>query len=273
MGKRTIPKTPLAISIFLVVLAAGAAAAGRIIYVDDDATGANDGSSWVDAYNYLQDALADDANSAEKPAEIRVAQGIYRPNQGLMAVSEFDWRTTTFQLINGVSLKGGFAGLGKPDPNARDIELYETILTGDLDGDDAEVADANGLLGHITRVENSYHVLTACDIDPNATLDGFTIIGGNANGEEDKDIYGGGIYCNNSFLEIINCTFQGNTSAKYGGAIHNHCLVLQRYKGSSKPMRPADDTPVNNHFSGGYRHGRQNDYENQTGIDSIPAPV
>jgi len=38
-------------------------------------------------------------------------------------------------------------------------------------------------------------------------------------------------------------------------------------------MRPADDTPVNNHFSGGYRHGRQNDYENQTGIDSIPAPV
>ena len=50
-------------------------------------------------------------------------------------------------------------------------------------------------------------------------------------------------------------------------------LVLQRYKGSSQPMRPADDTPVNNHFSGGYRHGRQNDYENQTGIDAIPAPV
>ncbi|MFC1603656.1 hypothetical protein ACFL5F_01390 [Planctomycetota bacterium] len=50
-------------------------------------------------------------------------------------------------------------------------------------------------------------------------------------------------------------------------------LVLQRYKGSSKPKRLADDTPVNDHFSGGYRHGRQNDYENQTGIDSIPAPV
>ena len=50
-------------------------------------------------------------------------------------------------------------------------------------------------------------------------------------------------------------------------------LVLQRYKGSSKPMPPADDTPVNNHFSGGYRHGRHNDYENQTGIGTIPAPV
>jgi len=30
----------------------------RLFYVDDDATGANDGSSWVDAFNFLQDALA-----------------------------------------------------------------------------------------------------------------------------------------------------------------------------------------------------------------------
>src|SRR4030065_1475523 len=76
---------------------------GKTIYVDDDAAGANDGSSWENAYNFLQDALAD-ANSAEKPVEIRVAQGIYKPNQGLVAIPEFDWRTTTFQLINGVAL-------------------------------------------------------------------------------------------------------------------------------------------------------------------------
>jgi len=50
-------------------------------------------------------------------------------------------------------------------------------------------------------------------------------------------------------------------------------LVLQRYKSSSKSMRPVEDTPVKNHFSGGYRHGRQNDYANQTGIGAIPAPV
>jgi hypothetical protein len=50
-------------------------------------------------------------------------------------------------------------------------------------------------------------------------------------------------------------------------------LVLQRYKSSSKTMQPVDDTPVKDHFLGGYRHGRQNDYENQTGIDAIPAPV
>jgi hypothetical protein len=37
-------------------------------------------------------------------------------------------------------------------------------------------------------------------------------------------------------------------------------------------MRPVDDTPVNNNYSGGYRHRRQKKYENQTRIDTIPAP-
>jgi hypothetical protein len=38
---------------------------GKIIYVDNIATGANNGSSWADAYIYLRDALAD-ANSDGK---------------------------------------------------------------------------------------------------------------------------------------------------------------------------------------------------------------
>ena len=50
-------------------------------------------------------------------------------------------------------------------------------------------------------------------------------------------------------------------------------LVLQRYKSSSKTMQPVDDTPVKDYFLGAYRHGRQNDYEYQTRIDAIPAPV
>jgi hypothetical protein len=78
---------------------------GRIIYVDDDAGGLGDGSSWINAYRYLQDALTY-ANSAEKPIEIRVAQGIYKPDHGMGQT--LDDREATFQLIDGVTIKGGY---------------------------------------------------------------------------------------------------------------------------------------------------------------------
>jgi hypothetical protein len=89
----------------------------KIIYVDDAAAGNNEGTSWENAYVYLQDALAD-AETSEKPVEIRVAQGIYKPDQG--ANQTPGDREATFQLINGVTLKGGYAGIGANDPNDRD---------------------------------------------------------------------------------------------------------------------------------------------------------
>jgi hypothetical protein len=45
-------------------------------------------------------------------------------------------RTATFQLKNGVVIKGGYASFGQPDPDARDPNIYETILSGDLAGND-----------------------------------------------------------------------------------------------------------------------------------------
>ena len=44
-----------------------------IIYVDADATGLNDGSSWADAFNDLQDAIA----SSTSGDSIWVADGTY----------------------------------------------------------------------------------------------------------------------------------------------------------------------------------------------------
>ena len=75
-------------------------AEGKITYVDTDAIGANDGSSWENAYNYLQDALVD-ANSMPKPVEIRVAQGTYKPDQGALVIPGD--QMAAFQLINGVA--------------------------------------------------------------------------------------------------------------------------------------------------------------------------
>jgi hypothetical protein len=53
-------------------------------------------------------------------------------------------------------------------------------------------------------------------------------------------------------------------------------LVLQRYKSSRNIMQRADNLLQENkltNFSGGYRYGRQNDYENQIGIEPIFATV
>ena len=191
--------------------------AGEIIYVDIDATGADDGSGWADAYISLPYALSVASNGDE----ICVAQGIYRPNDGLYTIS----RELSFELKNGVTIKGGYAGCGELDPNVRDIELYETILSGDLNGDDSQVSDPCELITEPTRAENSYHVITGSGTDTTAVLDGFTITAGNANGSSfEGNNHGGGIKGGSATL--VNCIISWNSAGKsefssgdYGGGL------------------------------------------------------
>ena len=180
----------------------------KIIYVDVDASGSNDGSIWADAYNYLQDALF----SASSGAEIRVAEGTYKPDQFVLSDRPNLGRMETFQLKNGVTIKGGYAGFGEPDPDARDIKGYETILSGDINGDDVSVSDPCDMRTEPARAENSFHVVTGILTDTSAVLDGFTISSGNANGSY-PDNGGGGM---NSNATLTNCRFIGN-AAEYGG--------------------------------------------------------
>ena len=106
--------------------------------MDDDAPASGDGSSWANAFTYLQDALTA-AQMAEKPVEIRVAQGIYRPDRSSERPNGTGDRNAAFHLIDGVMIRGGFAGVGAPDPNARHIEIHRTILSGDLAQDDFDL--------------------------------------------------------------------------------------------------------------------------------------
>jgi len=186
----------------------------RIIYVDDSADGDNDGSSWADAYNYLQDALM----MALDGDEIRVAQGVYKPDQFVLSDRPCRGREETFQLKNSVTLKGGYAGFGEPAPDARNIELYHTILTGDLAGDDAASDNPADLLEEPTRIDNSYHVVTATDCNQTAILDGFTITAGNANGPTEAQKWGGGLYDGNP--TVMNCIFINNSASFGGGGIY-----------------------------------------------------
>jgi parallel beta-helix repeat protein len=186
----------------------------RKIYVDTDATDTNDGSNWANAYKHLQDALA----IALYGDEIRVAQGTYTPDRNSAHPNGSGDREATFQLISGVTIKGGYAGFGEPDPNARDIQLYETTLSGDLAGNDEPGVTPSDLLNHPSRAENSYHVVTGSGTETTAVLDGFIISGGNAYTWPDY-YQGGGMYNSSGNPTVNNCTFTEN-SADWGGGIH-----------------------------------------------------
>ncbi len=191
-----------------------------VLLVDQDAPGDNSGVDWTNAYIDLQEALSLAAKFPEV-REIRVAQGVYKPDQGV-GITPGD-RTATFQLINGVTIKGGYAGHGEPDPDARDVKAYKTILSGDLNGNDIEVNEPRDLLNNPARYENSYNVVTAVyGINSTAVLDGFTVVGGNANGSKRPYWLGGGMH-NRYYANptVSNCTFTRN-SAVFGGAMFNY---------------------------------------------------
>ncbi len=214
-----------------------------IIYVDDDANAPGDGSSWETAYKFLQDALAD-AESAEKPVEIRVAQGVYRPDRSSAHPQGSRDRTATFYLLDKVTINGGFAGMGTTDPDARDIPAFTTILSGDLAANDSELAHPFDARGELTRADNCLHVLTCQEyftkgVDFSIELNGLVITGGHAflyevSGDTPTtatphEHRGGGLYVcgpreGDMTLIIRDCLFEHNYAEEVGGA--GYCLTV-----------------------------------------------
>ena len=183
-------------------------AQGAAIYVNSSSGGgANNGSSWEDAYLSLQDALA----AATSGDDIWVAQGTYYPDEG-MGQTNGD-RSATFALKSGVKVYGGFSNTGEPIQLDRNPDLYPVVLSGDIDQNDGE--------GFQNNENNSFHVLTAADLDVAAVLDGFEIIAGNAGGGSYPESVGGGLFCPNSKdLSVTHCKFNGNFAAEDGGGIY-----------------------------------------------------
>jgi len=199
----------LIISLLLVALC-GAPGSAKVIYVDAYATGGNNGSDWTNAYNYLQDAI----EAVTSGTEIRVAQGVYKPDEG--GGNTKGDRSATFQLKNSATIKGGYAGSGGSDPNERNVDSYNTILSGDLDGDDKTVTDLSELGYDSTRNENSRIIVTGSGTNGSAILDGCTITGGNAYPFDS----GAGMYNEAGSPTVKNCSFVAN-SAYYGGGMCN----------------------------------------------------
>jgi hypothetical protein len=175
------------------------------LYVDQNAGGANNGLTWEDAFLEIRAALCL-ASDDPGVAEIWVAAGTYAP-----AGSDGE-RTASFRLMDGLKMYGGFAGW-EDSIDQRDVNSNATVLTGDLLGDDEP--------GFMNRGDNVIHVVTASDSGPDAVLDGFIIIGGNAVGDTNTPAaYGGGIYLSGGAPSFINCMIVDNR-AKYGGGVCN----------------------------------------------------
>ncbi len=165
-----------------------------VIYVNAAATGANNGSSWTDAYVSLQSGLA----AGGSGDEIWVAAAMYKPT----ATAD---RTISFALKNGVGAYGGFNGT-ETLRSQRNPAVNVTILSGDI-----------GTPG--TASDNSYHVATAdVTVTSSGVLDGFTVTAGQADGANPNE-RGGGMWDNGGAPTLGNLIFSGNFANFEGGGL------------------------------------------------------
>ncbi len=186
-------------------------ASAGVIHVDSTAGPGGDGSSPGQAFQHLQDALA----VAQAKDEIRVAGGVYLPNQS-SGGSPAD-PTASFVIPNFVTVIGGFKP-GATDGGA-DPDDHPTILSGDLGKDDTDpngnfiIASADDQVG-----ANSHHVVTVSGSSDGVVLQGLVITAGNADGAPSN--HGGGLLAIDSRLTLDNCRLRGNRGGGRGGALH-----------------------------------------------------
>ena len=183
------------------------------LYVNKNVATLGDGTSWTNAFTEFRDALLL-AQDCPDIIEIWVAEGIYTP-------TSTENRITFFIMRNNLAWYGGFDGT-ENDLSERDWNAHPTILSGDLLGD-----DDYSTLPPINNDENSFHVIFNFinGIDSSAILDGFHIVGGNANIDPPNHV-GGGLYNKQASPTVANCTFYGNNGGYGGGGNYNDLSTI-----------------------------------------------
>lgn len=186
----------------------GSVTVSKLCYVKaGTGAGANSGASWTDAYLDLQTALNDTAC-----AQVWVAKGTYRPTSG-------NDRSVSFAPRRGVTLFGGFAGTeSRINPRSA---ANATTLSGDI----GTSGDASDNSYHVVRLDGTTAAGTIT-ADTNV-IDGFTITGGNADGDvPGADSRGGGLYCAGAGSGhecspwLNNLDIVGNSSADWAGGAY-----------------------------------------------------
>ncbi|WP_411846236.1 right-handed parallel beta-helix repeat-containing protein [Roseibacillus persicicus] len=167
-----------------------------IKYVDADATGASNGSSWANAYPQLELALG----SANENSVVWLAEGTYKPTTTTN-------RNASFIINEGVQIYGGFDALSD---HFTDRVAHENVVI--LSGDIGVTDDQS---------DNSFHVVNSSNSDETSLLDGLTISLGQADGTGVDQDKGGGLFSNGlENARIQNCIFTGNFASLEGGGIY-----------------------------------------------------
>ncbi len=213
---------------------------GCQLYVDVNASGNNNGSSWEDAFNDLQDAL----DIVQAGCDIWVAAGTYLPSSPIVSSIEKyneyidktngyyealkktypgsivdvpklanlnDPRAFVFNIPNGVAIYGGFSGW-ENYLFQRDWIANRTILSGNI-GDPT------------TSTDNCY-IVVYCDSNTDVSIiDGFSI----SDSYSENTLQLGGVYCYDYDLQVSNCVLENNVSGIYiiaGSNINlNNCII------------------------------------------------
>ena len=162
-------------------------------YVDADATGAGDGSSWEDAYPSLAAALA----AAPDGAEIWVAEGVYKPTTG-------SDRKARFALPARAKVYGGFAG-GETMLSERDWIENRTVLSG-------EIGSAS------SRTDNSPMLVLGAK---GASLDGFVLTAAYSKTSEYASTFG----ATDAEYGVIAMPGSGTSITEYRTFRVEHCLI------------------------------------------------
>lgn len=193
-----------ALLLMLTVVAISGPASARIRYVNGAATGLNNGTSWVNAYNkfdsvvlYIRDTTIQDT--------FWVAQGTYKPT-GI----------TGFRTGNtGLKIYGGFNGT-ETSLAQRNWTAYQTILDGDIGSPSVNTDNCWAVLEIDAAVASIY-----CPRHPSMRIDGFKIINAYEPNISSANYYAGGairyFHSGIDSIEIANCVFSRNTSI-WGGA-------------------------------------------------------
>ncbi len=234
-----------------IAFVAGLSTAGNCpLFVDAGAPVGGDGLAWATAYRHLQDAIAAAAASGGSVTEIRVAEGTYRADESAAQPNGTGNRGATFTLLVDLALRGGYAGLGAPDPDARDVVLYPSVLSGDLQGNDGP--------GFTNMEDNTLNIVTAANL-ANAVLDGFTFSGGYG---FNPGVGGAGLTCTGSTVHVLNCAFVASTgvlaaavSVTQGSVDFQNCLFADNevlYSGSAVRLTQADSCFTDCEFTGNH---------------------